>query len=70
MRVKLHNNAKKYMERMSETDLTDEEAELIAKGMNDYDRDPSIFTDWDIVKKGLGLASGNIVTHNTPSLFQ
>jgi hypothetical protein len=36
-----------------ETDLTDEEAELIAEGMRDYDRDPSTFTDWETAKKEL-----------------
>jgi hypothetical protein len=36
-----------------ETDLTDEEAALIAEGMDDYDRDPSTFTDWDVAKKEL-----------------
>jgi len=39
-----------------ETDLTDEEAELIAEGMRDYDRDPSTFTSWEAAKKDLGLA--------------
>jgi hypothetical protein len=39
-----------------ETDLTTEEAELIAEGMRDYDSDPSTFTPWETAKKELELA--------------
>jgi hypothetical protein len=61
MRVELSNRAVKQYKRLNEplvieTDLTAEEKADIAEGRRLFEEHPETFTDWEDVKKELGLS--------------